>query len=233
MDKDAIVAWLKVEFQPLTLATPDETLEQIVDNSVRYWNTHSGLKLTTMFDPPAGGSAIQLNNQFKTVVNVYPSATTTWIWNDHPLWTLLGITILDNVTGDMIMMSEAFRNYRCYVGTDMRWYFEQSKVSSEGGLLFMTNLPRGTDKIAVVGTKRITADESITNEYIIDWILPYAKALLKQIEGNTLRKGGIVDIKDDGAELVREGKEEQKTFRNSLRLTAVGLHWFEGVDNIV
>jgi hypothetical protein len=216
MDKDEIVAWLANEFLPLTLATPTATLEQIVDNAVRYWNTHSGYKITTMVDVPAGGTAVRLNTQFKRVVRVYPSSTTTWIWNDHPLWTLLGITILDNVTGDLIMMSEAFRNYRIYVGTDFRWVFQKSEDPTVGGDLYAINVPSGVEKLAVVGTKRITANETIKVEYILDWILSFSKALLKQIEGNTLRKSSIIDIKNDGQELVNEGIEEMKDLKERL-----------------
>jgi len=211
------LSWLKQEFYPLTLATPDSTLEQIVDNAIRYWNTHSGYKITTMFAVPADGSAVQLNTQFKTVVQVYPSSTTTWIMRDHPLWSMLGIQILDNVTGDLIMMSEAFRNYRIYVGTDFRWTFQKSEdPDNEGGYLFARNVPVGVSHLAVVGTKRITSTEDIKVEYVLDWMLRYSKALVQQVEGNTLRKSSIIDVKNDGQELVSEGLDTAKELREQL-----------------
>lgn len=216
MRKEDIVLWLAEEFKPLTLATPAGTLRQIVDNAVRYWNTHSGYKITTMFAVPSSGTAVTLNTQFKTVVQVYPSSTTTWIWNDHPLWTMLGITVLDNVTGDLILMSEAFRNYRIYVGTDFRWVHQKSDDPLAGSKLYAINVPSGVTHLAVVGTKRIIPGETIKVEYILDWVLAYSKALLKQVEGNTLRKSAIIDVKNDGQEYMTEGKEEQKDLKEAL-----------------
>lgn len=216
MDKDAIVAWLKKEISPLTFAAPDATLEQIIDSAVRYWNTHSGYKVVTMVEVPSSGTAVQLNSQIKTVVTVWPSATTTWIWNDHPMWTMMGVTVLDNVTGDMIMMAEAFRNYRIYVGTDFRWAYVKSEDPAVGGKLFAINVPRGTTKLAVTGTKRITASETIKVDYILDWVLRYAKALVYQVEGNVLRKSSIIDVKNDGQVMVDEGTEERDKLQEQL-----------------
>ena len=108
------VNWLKTEFQPLTIATPDDTIEQCVENAIRYFNTHSAYKISQVFDFVK--TRVQLSAEFKAVVQVYPTKTTTYIWNDHPLWTLMGISVLDNVTTDLILMSEAFRNYRQYGG---------------------------------------------------------------------------------------------------------------------
>ena len=216
MDKADMVAWLKVEFQPLILATPDTALRQIVDNAVRYWNTHSAYKISTMVDAPSSGGRVQITNAMKAVVTVWPSASTTWIWNDHPLWTMMGIQVLDNITGDLVMLSESFRNYRVYVGSDMRWLWTKSEDPTKGGYLSIINVPTAAEKLCVIGTKRITAGESIKVEYIKDWVLNYSKALLKQIEGNTLRKGAICNVPTDGDTLVREGVEEQKDLKVAL-----------------
>ena len=64
--------------------------------------------------------------------------------------------------------------------------------------------------------KRITNTETIQDEYILDWILNYSKALLKIIEGNTLRKSDIIGIKNDGADLVNEGVTDKKELQESL-----------------
>jgi hypothetical protein len=128
----------------------------------------------------------------------------------------MGITVLDNVTGDLIMMSEAFRAYRAYVGTDFQFLWEKSDDPASGGYLYAVNVPQGTDKLCVIGTKRITADENVKPEYIYDWLLRYSKALLKQVEGNTLRKSSIINLANDGQQLVDEGKEEAKELSVSL-----------------
>jgi len=208
--------WIANEFKPITLITPADTLEQMFENAIRYWNTHSGYKVSTMVAYPPGTKRVQVPAEFKAVVTVYPSKTTTWIWNDHPLWTLLGITVLDSVTTDLIMMSEAFRNYRIYVGTDFRWVWEKSDDPTVGGHLYGINVPSGSAGLYVLGTKRVTKNENIKSEYILNWLLYYWKALVKQVEGNTLRKSGIVDFKNDGQALVDEGKEEMKELQVSL-----------------
>lgn len=214
-DMTKYIQWLRTEFLPLQLATPEDTLKQIVDNAIRYWNTHSAYRLTTMVDRPSG-KVIQLHPQFKSVVDVIPCEQAAWVWSDHPMWTILGATLIDNVTGDLIMMSEIFRGYRAYIGTNLAWHWERPQNMTEGGKLLVTNIPKNVSKLAIVGTKRILLDEEIVQEPILDWILRYSKALLKQVEGNTLRKSSIVNIKNDGDQLVAEGKEEAKELQEML-----------------
>jgi len=216
MTRDEIITWVGTEFLPRTLATPDAVIGQNVDNAIRYYNTHSAYKLSGVYSYVQGTKRVQISEAFKTIVDVLPTSSTTWIWNDHPLWTLLGITVLDNVTTDLIMMSEAFRNYRKYVGSDFRWTFEKSDDPTVGGYLYAINIPSVNDALYVVGTKRILPGEDIIVEVILNWILYYVKALVKQVEGHTLRAAGIVDLKTDGQELVTEGKDEQKHLQEQI-----------------
>ena len=78
-DYDKYLLWLQQEFLPLQLATPVVTQKQIVENAIRYWNTHSAYRVETMVEYPPGTKRVQLNVQFKAVAEVYPSKTTTWI----------------------------------------------------------------------------------------------------------------------------------------------------------
>lgn len=210
------VDWLKIEFKPLTLVTPDPTIQQIVENTFRYWNNNSGYKVSTMVAYAPGTKRVQIPADLKTVVTVYPAKTTTWIWNDHPLWTLIGITVLDSVTTDLIMMSEAFRNYRIYVGTDFRWVYEKSDDPTVGGYLYAINVPASSQGLYVIGTMRVKTSSPPKSDYVNDWILRYSKALLKQVEGNTLRKSMVIDLKNDGPELYSEGKNEVKDLQEEL-----------------
>jgi hypothetical protein len=164
MNDNEILAYLKTEFAPVTLATEDATILQMISNAKRYWSTHSAFAVVRMF-PTSGAitlqagattsGRIQLTPDFKQVVKVYPSTTPDWILGNYPLWSLLGITIIDNLTSDLIMLSEAFRNYRYYMGTDFHFTFQKSNNPGVGGYLYTTNLPTGTTGICVVGTKRI------------------------------------------------------------------------------
>lgn len=218
MTRAEIIEWLQREFKPLRLATPDETLSQVVENSYRYWNTHSGYKISKMFNAPGNSATIQLDPDFKNVVSVYPNAVVPPLVADFPTTLLLGMTILDNVTTDMIILSEAFKTYKRYVGSgaEFQWWFNKSEDPEVGGKLYYTGLPKGADKLFVVGTKRVRVNEDIKQEYILDWILRYSKAQLKMIEGNTLRKSDIIGIKNDGQALVDEGKEEMKELQEQL-----------------
>jgi len=213
---DKYVGWIRNEFLPLTLITPEISIKQCIENAIRYWNTHSAYKISKVYDYTPGTKRVQLDPDFKSVVNVIPTKVATHIWSSHPLWTLVGITVLDNVTTDLIMMSEAFRNYKIYVGTNFRWVYQRSDDPTIGGYLYCRNIPNTTNSLLAIGTKRITKNEDIKSQYILDWILYYSKALVKQIEGNTLRKTAIIDTALDGQNLVTEGREEAKELQERL-----------------
>jgi len=213
---DKYVEWIRNEFLPLRLITPLVSIEQCVENAIRYWNTHSAYKISKVYDYSPGTKRVQLDPEFKGVVDVIPTKVAEHIWSNHPLWTLVGITVLDNVTTDLIMMSEAFRNYRIYVGTNFRWVYDRSEEPTVGGYLYCVNVPNNTSSLLAIGTKRITKNEDIKSQYILDWILSYSKALVKQIEGNTLRKTMIIDTPLDGQALITEGREESKNLQDRL-----------------
>jgi hypothetical protein len=208
--------WIKSEFSPLTLATPDETLNQMCENAIRYWNTNSAYRVSMLVDYHSDMKRIQISNEIKSVCAVYPTKVQSYVWNDHPLWTLTGIAIIDCVTTDLILTSEAFKTFRQYVGSNFDWRYERSTDSSLGGYLYVMNLPASSQGLVVVGTKRILHDEEIKDDHISDWILRYYKALVKQVEGNTLRKVGIINVPNDGNDLFTEGMNEQKDLKEEL-----------------
>jgi len=217
MTKQEIVQWIKNEFGVLrgSLATPDDVIEQCIDNAIRYYNSHSGFKTTRIY-PLNGKKYVQVDPDVKAVVRVIPDRTTTWVFQDLPLWTLLGTQILDNVTSDLIVMGEAFRTYKQYLSADFQWMFVKSDDPQVGGTLYIQNLPLGASKVCVMGTKRILPDEDIKHEWVLDWILRYSKALVKMVEGNTLRKAEIIGAKSDGQALYDEGKEEAEDLKKQL-----------------
>ena len=156
MLKTDILNWVKQEFQPVDLATPNETVTQIVDNALRYWNTHSAMPLVKMFNSSGiATSRIYLTPDFKSVVKIYPATVPDWVLQNFPMWSLLGITIIDNLTSDLVMLSEAYRNYKYYIGSDFSWTFQRSDDPAVGGALYLQQLPTATTSVCVVGTKRI------------------------------------------------------------------------------
>lgn len=290
MTKTEIIDWVHQEFFPVSLATPDETLNQIVDNTIRYWNTHSSMPLVKMYGANYGAYRLQLEPDYKNVVKIYPSTNPDWVLNNYPVWSLLGITIIDNLTSDLVMLSESYRNYKYYIGTDFNWKFIKSDDPKIGGAVYYSNLPSNTTNVAVVGTKRIingdvqvnltgnsgtldllpiesntvtftdgtttftddgngvltasgytgtidyttgawtvtgwggtgtklatyTCYENVKSEYMLGWLLPYIKSLVKMVEGNTLRKTDAIGVKNDGQTLFDEGKFEKEELEKKL-----------------
>lgn len=214
--------WIKNEFAPLTLATPDDTLNQMMENTIRYWNTNSAYKVSTLVDYTSSMKRIQIPVGIKSVCAVYPTKVQSYVWNDHPLWTLTGIAIIDCVTTDLILTSEAFKTFRQYVGSNFDWTYDKSDDPSIGGYLYVMNIPASSQGLVVIGTKRILPDEVIKSDHISDWLLRYYKCLVKQVEGNTLRKGGIIGIPNDGQAMFDEGIKEQDDLKKEL---AVNGRW--------
>jgi hypothetical protein len=194
MIKSEIIEWVKMEFQPIDLATTDETISQIVDNAMRYWNTHSALPVVRMFEASAATIRIQLTPDYKSVVKVYPSTTPDWVLQNYPLWSLLGITIIDNLTSDLVMLSEAYRNYKYYMGTDFTWHYEKSDNPGIGGTLFVVNIPTPTLGVCVVGTKRLINGQVTVNIQNLSGTLTFAPVI-----ANTLiLTNGTHTYTDDG-----------------------------------
>jgi len=216
MTKAQIRDWIINEFRPVKLATPPSVIDQQIDNAIRYFNTHSAYKIARMYDYNKQ-SAIQLGPEIKTVVQCYPSTMEKTVLSSHPMWALLGLLTLDRYTADIMLLYHTFGGYSIYVGHDFRWKFIRSESPVEGGWLYVQEVPREADKLAVIGLKRILSNEDIKDEFILDWILKYSKALVKVIEGNTLRKAQIIGIQNDGEDLVSEGKQEVEKLQKKLK----------------
>ena len=216
MNNEEILSWCKNEFYPINLVTSDNTITQIILNARRYWNTHSAMKYAEMLTVTSDTSRIQISANMKTAVKVLPTPPAEWLTQNYPQWSLLGISMLDSVNSDVIMMTEAFKNYKGYIGGDFKWHFERSSDPTVGGYIYMYNLPQNVQKIYVLGTKRYADTEDIVDEQVLVWLLPYVKALLKQAEGNALRKSDILGVKNDGQTIYQEGREEMLALQKSL-----------------
>ena len=209
MDRSEIIEWVLTEFAPLPVITPQSVISQLIDNAVRYLNTHSAFKHVVMVDCNTTSKVIELPLDIKSVCQVYPSAGNNTIMENHPMWTLLGTQILDNVTQDLIHMTAAFKNYKIFIGNEFQWTFESSFNPAVPSKLYVANVPVEGNKLCVVGSKRVFLDQGVDNEYILDWLLNYVKALVKKSEGILLRKTSVAGVSVDGQEMYQEGKLEQ------------------------
>ena len=107
MNVNQILIWLKTDYLPLRFSQPDEALIQGINDVIRFWNTHSGVRYLEMY--PAGGNPIlsfQIDPRFKNVTQVYPSAISLEIALAEPTWTLLGIQVMNYLSADLIAINE-------------------------------------------------------------------------------------------------------------------------------
>jgi hypothetical protein len=222
MNSNEIIEWIRTEFYPTNLITPTETILQLYNNAIRWHNTHSSYPIVTMQNLAVNvqgnliGGAIQLPVTYKGVYDVYPATQPDWILANYPVWSLLGITVIDNLTSDLIELGEAYKNFAYYMGTNFKWHYQKSDDPTVGPWLYTSNLPTGTTACAVLGTYRIPLNTPVTSEHILNWLLYYTKALVKMSEGNTLRKTSAIGILNDGQVLLDEGKAEIKELQDKL-----------------
>lgn len=218
MHKTEMVEWIRREFAPIELITEDETILQQVDNALRYWNTHSAHKVIKMFPFAASKGCIDIPQEFRLVTRVYPADAPDHIWRNNPTWLLTGIYMLESHTQDLIAMTQSFKDYKVYMGLQLAFYFNRNPDPEQPHKLIINNMPAGNSAICVEGVKRIKVEEDalIVDEHIQDWILYYAKALVKMVEGNILRKSSSSGIVNDGQELLSEGKEERAELQQRL-----------------
>ena len=217
MTKIQILDWLRTEFLPLPLATEERALLQFIDNALRYFNTHSAFPHFEMIENVSPDQhMIQCSGQFGTIAQVYPATQNLWVLQNYPMWSLLGVSVLDNVTSDLIQMYSAYQSYATYIGLDFRWSEVAPDDSSLGPKLYLSNVPVNTTSLCVVGSRRFTATDDIKAEWVLTWVLAYVKALAMMAEGNILRKSQIIDVKNDGQELVSDGKEAKVKLEQDL-----------------
>lgn len=223
MQRAQMIDWLKTEFHPLTIPLEDKTLSQILDRVFRYFNTHAAYKHIEMVQNVSVGTGmVQLSNKFSTVAEVYPAANNLWVLQNHPLWTLLGVSVLDNITSDLIQMYAAFQTYRFFIGNDFRWTVLPAQDPEIGPQLMLANLPQSGDiatgaiDLCVIGARRYGMNEDILAENVLEWMLDYFKALVKQSMGELLRKGDIDGIPNDGQRYVDDGAKEEAALKERL-----------------
>jgi hypothetical protein len=217
MTKIQILDWLRTEFLPLPLATEERALLQFIENALRYFNTHSAFPHFEMIENVTPDQhMIQCSGSFGTIAQVYPATQNMWVLQNYPMWSLLGVSVLDNVTSDLIQMYSAYQSYATYIGMDFRWSEVAPDDSSLGPKLYLSNIPVNATSLCVVGSRRFVGTENIKAEWVLNWVLSYVKALAKMAEGNILRKSQIIDVKNDGSDLMSEGKEEKTKLEQDL-----------------
>lgn len=212
--------WLVTQYQPLTLSIPSETVDQLIKNAIRYFNNNSAVRHVEMVN--LTGVRTKVSKYVKVVSQVYP-ATESALSNayDLPVWTLLGVQVINAQNTDLIMLSETYRNLNVYMGRDFQWSFLPSDDPNDdngGGHIYTNNAPTGATSLAIIGAKRIFDTDDITDSYILDWILNYSYALVRVSEGNVLRKASIINVSNDGGDMIQEAKDDIARLQEDLTI---------------
>lgn len=208
MTRKQISDWIIRSFDPIALATPGDTLSQIVDEVIDYWNTHSAYKISAFL--PTSNNVITLPLEFKVVESIHPNVQQVQMLQDFPNTLLLGMTVLDNLTTDTILLSEGYKNYRTYMGGQLAFQEIRSEDPTVANRIVVNNLNRACTDVFVVGAKRILPGEDIKQLCIYEWVRRYARAKVKQREGEVLRKAKTIGVDNDGDSMVTEGLAEQE-----------------------
>ena len=218
MNRIDITEWIKIQFKPLILSIPDDVIDQKIKDAIRYWNTHSAFKIIVMADMPAPNSSVSMPTSVKTVSEVIPNALESVVLDQFPFWSFFGNVNSGTFVQDYTELFEGYKSYKKYYSSEMAWTWVRSTDSEDvGGKLYVTRYPAGATKLACMCLKRITLNEDVKDEHILDWLLNYTLALIKIIEGNVLRKGQLIGIKDDGNNLLSEGAKEKEQLEETLR----------------
>lgn len=197
----------------MTLATPAATIKQMWHNSIRYCNANSAFACSAMVN----SSKMQdLPLKFSDVVMCVPANAADRLFMDNPLFSTLGVILLDNVTSDLIQITESFKAYRNYVQTDFQWFTISSRDPKVATKLLMNQLNARITRCFVMGMQRFATDEDVTGDNELDWMLRYTKAQVNWSEGNAIRKAGMIGINNDGDSLCGTGSEEMKALREEL-----------------
>lgn len=195
-----IAEWIKVGYQPLQFSIPDQTIEQNIRNAYRYFNNNSAIQYTEMV--PKSGVRIPISKHIKAVSSVIP-ASLPGVLNiqDFPLWSLLGIQVIDNLNTDLMMLTDTYKNYSIYMGKDFQWTFQpqdaplrvtneamQANATDSSGLVWVNTL---LNVDIVPGTLVISStNETFTDDGVGNLISDASNGTAGAVDYQT----GVVDL---------------------------------------
>lgn len=209
--------WVRLEFAPMELAITADALKQQYNNALRYYNTHNAYRWVTLAAYGGSATSVAIPGSIRQIVKVEPSGLPDNVFMNHPMWSLLGFITLDRYTQDLILMQHSFGGYRIYMSNDFRWRFQRSPDPTADATLYIQSVPKGTTHFAITCIREIGEDEDVTEQWTLDWMLGYYKALVMIQEGNIRRQLNMIDAKNDGQSLIDEGIAKTKELQETLR----------------
>ncbi len=200
-----IVEYVVSSFKPIVLSTARVSIEQCVEEAIRWWNRVCGYTKVEQFAYPQTNS-FSLPERVDQVVRVIPDRVTTELFTAQTL--LLGVTILDYDILTLAMKQDHLANLRTFLASRFRWQFHKPYLYVDGMLTAVSSMVI----VYLPHYDHTDRDVNITGRDI-DWIKRYARSLVKQREGEIRRLGQVVGSPLDGDTIMAEGKEEIKDIK--------------------
>ena len=201
-----IVEYVVSSFKPIQLATDKVSIEQCVEEAIRWWDRAAAYPKAEQFAYPQTNS-FQLPERVDQVIDVIPDRVTTELFTAQTL--LLGVTILDYDILTLAMKQDHLSNLRTFLASKFRWKFLKPYLYVDGMLTAVA------DMIVVYYPHYDYTDRNIDiTGKDIDWITRYARALVKGREGEIRRLGSVIQSPLDGDTLTSECKEELQSIKD-------------------
>ena len=195
-----IVEYVISSFKPITLATAKVSIEQCVEEAIQWWDRVGGYPKAEQFAYPQTNS-FMLPDRVDAVMQVIPDRVTTELFTAQTL--LLGVTILDYDILTLAMKQDHLANLRTFLASRFRWKFVKPYMYVDGMITSIATM-------VVVYLPHYNWEDrniAITGKDVY-WIRRYARALVKQREGEIRRLGSVIQSPLDGDTLVGESRDE-------------------------
>ena len=200
--------YVRRSFEPIVLATANVSLEQCVEQAIRWWDRVGGYPQVEQFAYPQT-NAFPLPDRVDQVVQVYADRVTTELFTAQTL--LLGVTVLDYDILTLAMKSDHLANLRTFLASRFRWKWVRPHLYVDGMVTAVASM------VVVYLPHFEYTDRNVdVNGKNLDWVIRYARALVKGREGEIRRLGSVIQSPLDGDTLVTESKDE---------LTAIAEEW--------
>lgn len=200
-----IVEYVVSSFKPIVLATAGVSIEQCVEEAIQWWDRVGGYPKAEQFAYPQTNSFL-LPDRVDAVIEVIPDRVTTELFTAQTL--LLGVTILDYDILTLAMKQDHLANLRTFLASRFRWKFVKPYMYVDGMLTAIATMV----VVYLPHYDWSRREDDITGKDVY-WIRRYARALVKQREGEIRRLGSVIQSPLDGEALVTESKDEVEAIK--------------------
>ena len=208
MTKSEIVTSIRAELLPIEPVHDATATLKGVEEAIRWYDREGATIIYEQFDL-GSGIVVILPDRVDQVIDVISDRIVSEVFTAQTL--LLGVTILDYDITTLALKQMHLADLRTFLASRMRWRWIKPYLHLDGTLTAVTKL--------VVKYLRHYDYTSTTDDITgtaLDWILRYARAKMKQLEGRILRMGSVINTPLDGAEMVREGDTELRDVKEEL-----------------